>query len=232
VRASGAVRAGQVIDLARGPGPPLSPWRCGGAGLTRLGDNDGMASDATWAVARRLGRMVFLDGFRPSSTLGWVSSVAPVVTQAAVGAGHWASGRRRRALAAWASAAGFGLVAWGLGTEAPDRTEYDNLLRELGVRAPAAGGTDAPTARRRSREAWRNAASAAAWMVIGVPWGLRHPRRLTVLAIAMEAPNVVFYVARAAWAAQRRRPRIAAGSALAAAGSVARLRAAAAEPLR
>jgi hypothetical protein len=31
-------------------------------------------------------------------------------------------------------------------------------------------------------------------MVIGVPWGLRHPRRLTVLAIAMEAPNAVFYV--------------------------------------
>jgi hypothetical protein len=62
--------------------------------------------------------------------------------------------------------------------------------------------------------------------------GLRHPRRLTVLAIAMEAPNVVFYVVRAVWAVQRRRPRIAAGSALAAAGSVARLRAAAAEPLR
>jgi hypothetical protein len=53
-----------------------------------------------------------------------------------------------------------------------------------------------------------------------------------VLAIAMEAPNVVFYVVRAVWAVQRRRPRIAAGSALAAAGSVARLRAAAAEPLR
>ena len=204
----------------------------GDAGLTRLEDNDGMASDASWALARRLYRMVFLDGFRPSSTLGWVSFVAPVVTQAAVGAGHWASGRRRRALAAWASAAGFGLVTWGLDTEAPDRTEYDNLFRELGLRAPAAGGTDAPTARRRSREAWRNAAIAVAWMILGVPWGLRHPRRLTGLAIAMEAPNVVFYVVRAAWATRRRRPRTAAGSALAAAGSVARLRAAAAEPLR
>jgi hypothetical protein len=31
-------------------------------------------------------------------------------------------------------------------------------------------------------------------MVIGVPWRLRHPRRLTVLAIAMEAPNAVLYV--------------------------------------
>src|SRR6202161_1690844 len=126
----------------------------------RLGDNDGMASnDATWALVRRLARMVFLDGVRPSGTLGWVSTLAPVVTQAAVGAGHWASGRRRRALAAWVSAAGSGLVAWGLGTEAPGRAEYDTLLRELGVPAPAAAGTDTPTARRRSREAWRNAAS-------------------------------------------------------------------------
>jgi hypothetical protein len=69
-------------------------------------------------------------------------------------------------------------------------------------------------------------------MVLGVPWGLRHPARLTVPATAMEAPDVAFHVLRAAWAVQRRRPRIAAGSALAAAGSVARLRAAAAEPLR
>ena len=74
--------------------------------------------------------------------------------------------------------------------------------------------------------------SPVAWMVIGVPWRLRHPRRLTVLAIASEAPNVVFSVLRAARAVQRRRPRIAAGSALVAAGSVARLRAASAEPLR
>jgi hypothetical protein len=69
-------------------------------------------------------------------------------------------------------------------------------------------------------------------MVIGVRWSLRHPRRLTVLAIAVAAPNVVFTVLRAARAVQRRRPRMAVGSALVAAGSVARLRAAAAEPLR
>ena len=62
--------------------------------------------------------------------------------------------------------------------------------------------------------------------------GLRRPRRLTVLAIAGEAPLAVFYALRAARAVQRRRPRIAAGSALVAAGSAARLRAAAAEPLR
>jgi len=69
-------------------------------------------------------------------------------------------------------------------------------------------------------------------MVLKVRYGLRHPRRLTVLAIADEAPDAVFYVLRAARAVQRRRPRMAAGSALVAAGSVARLRAASAEPLR
>jgi len=69
-------------------------------------------------------------------------------------------------------------------------------------------------------------------MVISVPWRLRHPRPLTVLAIAMEAPNAMYSVLRMAWAVQRRRPRMAIGSALVAAGSVARLRAASAEPLR
>ena len=69
-------------------------------------------------------------------------------------------------------------------------------------------------------------------MVIGVWWSLRWPRRLTVLAIASAGYTVVFYVPWVARAVQRRRPRIAAGSALVAAGSVARLRAASAEPLR
>jgi hypothetical protein len=69
-------------------------------------------------------------------------------------------------------------------------------------------------------------------MVLKVRYGLRRPRRLTVLAIADEAPDFVFYVLRAARAVQRRRPRTAAGSALAAAGCLARLRAASAEPLR
>jgi hypothetical protein len=69
-------------------------------------------------------------------------------------------------------------------------------------------------------------------MVIGVPWRLRHPRRLTALAVASEAPDVALSVLRAARAVQRRRPRMAAGSALVGAGSVARLRAASAEPLR
>jgi hypothetical protein len=123
-------------------------------------------------------------------------------------------------------------MAWGLGTEAPARAELDNFLRELGAQAPAAGGTDTPTARQRSRYGWQDVASPVAGIIIGVPWGLRHPRRPTVLAIAMEALTVVFHVLRAAWAVQRRRPRIAAGSALVVAGSVTRLRAAAAEPLR
>ena len=187
--------------------------------------------------------MLPLDGSRPSRTLGWVSLLAPVVTQAAAGAGHWAAGRRQRALAEWAGAAGLGLVAWGLGTEAPTRAEVEeniqqqmDLLRKLG-KVPAAAGTETPAetpaARRLSRYFQRyEFVFPVAGMVIGVPWRLRHPRWLTVLAIAAEAPNVVFNVLRAARAVQRRRPRIAAGSALAVAGSVARLRAASAEPLR
>ena len=75
-------------------------------------------------------------------------------------------------------------------------------------------------------------ATTVVGMVIGVWWGMRWPRRLTVLAIAVEAPNAVIHVPWVARAVQRRRPRIAAGWVLIIAGSVARLRAAAAEPLR
>jgi hypothetical protein len=171
--------------------------------------------------------------------LEWVSPIVPVVTQAAVGAGHWASGRRQRALAAWASAAGFALVAWGLGTEAPARAEVQkdieqqkDMLRERGIEVPATAGTQTPTARQLSRSALYQAAFQVAGMVFGVRSGLRRPRRLTVLAIAGEAPMAMFYVLRVPRAVQRRRPRIAAGSALVVAGAVARLRAASAEPLR
>ena len=176
-----------------------------------------------------------LDGVRPSGIPEWVPPVIPVVTQAAVGAGHWAAGRRQRALAAWASAAGFGLMAWGLGTEAPTRAEADqnieqqkDLLRERGIQVPATAGTT-PMARQLSRYF---PALQVAGIVLGVRSGLRHPRRLTVLAIAGEAPTAVFCVLRVPRAVQRRRPRIAAGSALVVAGAVARLRAASAEPLR
>ena len=185
--------------------------------------------------------MPILDEARPSGMLGWVPRVAPVVT-----------------LAAWTSAAGYGLVAWGLGTEAPtpaearenmqqniQRLQREGRLRKPGPEAPAAARTPTPAARRLERHLSRIApvfrytdtpqyrlASTVVGMVIGVWWGLRHPRRLTVLAIAGEAQNAVITVPWVARAVQRRRPRIAAGWALVAAGSVARLRAAVAEPLR
>jgi hypothetical protein len=216
-----------------------------------------MARDDSWAQVLRVA-LPILDEARPSGMLGWVPRVAPVVTQAAVGAGHWAAGRRRRALAAWTSAAGYGLVAWGLGTEAPtpaevrenmqqniQRLQREGVLRKPGTKAPAAAGTQTPAARRLERHLSRAAPffratdtplyrldSTVVGMVIGVWWGLRWPRRLTVLAIAVEAPNAVIHVPWVARAVQRRRPRIAAGWALVAAGSVARLRAASAEPLR
>jgi hypothetical protein len=202
----------------------------------RRGENAGMARDDSggWLLQRVLW-MSFLDGTRPSGIPEWVSPVAPVVTQAAVGAGHWAAGRRQRALAAWASAAGFALMAWGLGTEAPtwaESQEYiehqKDLLRERGLQVPATAGTT-PMARRLSRYV---PALQVAGMVLGVRSGLRNPRRLTVLAIANEAPTAVFCTLRVPRAVQRRRPRIAAGSALVVAGAVARLRAASAEPLR
>jgi len=223
----------------------------------RLGDNAGMAGDDSWAQVLRAA-LPILDGARPSGMLEWVPRVAPVVTQAAVGAGHWAAGRRRRALAAWTSAAGYGLVAWGLGTEAPtpaevrenmeqniQRLQREGALPKPGTTAPAAARTPTPAARRLERHLSRVApvfrytdtpqyrlASTVAGMVIGVWWGLRWPRRRSVLAIAVEAPKAVITVPWVARAVQRRRPRIAAGYALVVAGSVARLRAASAEPLR
>ena len=216
-----------------------------------------MAGDDSWAQVLRAA-LPILDGARPSGMLGWVPCVAPVVTQAAVGAGHWAAGRRRRALAAWTIAAGYGLVAWGLGTEAPtpaevrenmeqniQRLRREGALPKPGTTAPAAARTPTPAARRLERHLSRVApvfrytdtpqyrlASTVAGMVIGVWWGLRWPRRRSVLAIAVEAPKAVITVPWVARAVQRRRPRIAAGYALVVAGSVARLRAASAEPLR
>ncbi len=199
-----------------------------------------MARDNTKARLQLQLALSAFDGTRPSGTLEWVSAAAPVVTQAAVGAGHWAAGRRHRALAAWAWAAGSALAAWGLGTEAPTRAEmvkntrqHRDQLRELGTRlppeAPATAGTQA-----HPPSAIANTVSALALcsqMTFGVRSGLRHPQRLTVGAIASETFYTAFYVLLAARAAQRHRPRIAVGRALSAAGSVARLRAASAEPL-
>jgi len=248
---------GQVVVQGRSEQrQPLGPDRAL-AHTRRQGDNDGMTRDDSWAQVLRVALPV-LDGARPSGVLGWVGPVVPVVTQAAVGAGHWAAGRRRRALAAWTSAAGYGLVAWGLGTEAPtpaearqnmeqnmQRLQREGLLPKPGPKAPAAARTPGPAARRLEPHLARLAplfkatdtpqyklASTVVGMVIGVWWGLRWPRRLTVLAIAGEAPAAVLTVPWVARAVQRRRPRIVAGYALRAAGSVARLRAASAEPLR
>ena len=188
--------------------------------------------------------LLAMDGIRPSGTLGWVSAAGPVVTQAAVGAGHWAACCWQRALAAWASAAGSGLAVWGLGTEAPTRAEmvkntqqHRDLLRKLGTRLPPeAPATAGPQTHPRQQS--QNAMSALAYalacsqVVFGVRSGLRHPRQLTVHVIASETFSTVTYVLLAARAVQRRRPRIAAGRALSAAGSLARLRAASAEPLQ
>lgn len=174
-----------------------------------------MARDDGMAQVQRLVLLRLLDGTRPSGALEWVSPVAPAVTQAAVGAGHWAAGRRRRALAAWAGAAGFGLVAWGLGAEAPTRAEAEKnieqqkeLLRKLGTQVPATAGTQTRLSQRSLHAL--DALGPSIRMVFGVRSGLCHPRRLTVLAIAGEAPAVVFYALRVARAVQRRRPRIAA----------------------
>jgi hypothetical protein len=107
-----------------------------------------------------------------------------------------------------------------------------DLVRKLGRQAPDTDGTQTPMAGQLSRYTLFNAAFQVAGIGFGVRSGLRRPRRLTVLAIAGEAPMAVFYVLRVPRAVQRRRPRIAAGSALVVAGAVTRLLAASAEPLR
>jgi hypothetical protein len=86
-----------------------------------------------------------------------------------------ALGRRppAAALVAWVSAAGFALVAWGLGTEAPTRAEakknieqQKDLLRERGLQVPATAGTT-PMARQLSRYF---PAVPIAGIVVGVRW--------------------------------------------------------------
>jgi hypothetical protein len=188
-----------------------------------------MAGDDSRVPSRREAFMLSLDWTRPSRPLEWVTCAAPVVTQAVAGAGHWAGGRRQRALAAWASAAGGALVAWGRGTEAPSRAEVEAIRRQQRDRLPepdpeaTAAGTRTLTAR---QHWWWG---VAAWtvtgigLVNGVRSGLRPPRRLTAPAIAIEAPGVAFTVLQTARAVQQRKPRIAAGSALAVAGWAARV---------
>ena len=149
--------------------------------------------------------LLAMDGIRPSGTLQWVSAAAPVVTQSAVGAGHWAAGRRQRALAAWASAAGSALTVWGLGTEAPTQAEmvkntqrHRDVLRKPGTplppEPPATAGTHTHLSQRsQSALAALIPAQIAAQIVFGVRSGLRHPRQLTAQVIASETFSTVTY---------------------------------------
>src|ERR1700730_6451563 len=185
-----------------------------------------MARDNSKARVQLQLMLLALDGIRPAGTLGWVSAAAPVVTQAAVGAGHWAAGRRQRALAAWASAAGSALAAWGLGTQAPTQAEmvkntrqHRDLLRKLGERlppeAPATAGTQTHLSQRSQNAlAALICAQICAQIVFGVRSGLRRPRPLSARGIASEPFSTVTSVLVAARAVQRRRPKIAAGRAL------------------
>ena len=102
-------------------------------------------------------------------------------------------------------------------------------MRQRGLEAPA---TAVLTPRQRSLNNLYGVAGPVVGTVLRVRYGLRHPPRLTVGAIADEAWTVGFYGLRVPRAVQRHRPRIAVGSALVVAGSIARLRAASAEPLR
>jgi len=128
-------------------------------------------------------------------------------------------------------------VAWGLGTEAPTQAEAQqyieqqkDLMRKRGLEVPATAAQTF-TGRQRSLNTLYGVAGPVVGTVLRVRHGLRHPPRLTVGAIADEAGTVGFYGLRVPRAVQRRRPRIAVGSALVVAGSAARLRAASAEPL-
>jgi hypothetical protein len=108
-------------------------------------------------------------------------------------------------------------VAWGLGTESPTRAEADknmeqqkDLLRKRGIQVPATTARTEPSAARRRLENALDVLGPSNRMVFGVRSGLRHPRRLTVLAIVGEAPMAMFYGLRcpgraAAQAEDRRR---------------------------
>jgi protein-S-isoprenylcysteine O-methyltransferase Ste14 len=114
---------------------------------------------------------------------------------------------------------------------------HRDLLRALGERLPPEAPATARTQTHLSQRS-QNALAAlipaliCAQIVFGVRSGLRHPRQLTAHVIASGTFTTVTYVLLAARAVQWRRPKIAAGRALSAAGSLARLRAASAEPLQ
>ena len=162
---------------------------------------------------QRVALMLTLDGTRPSGALEWVSRVAPLLRRLWSGPGTGAPGagsgpwQRGRALLG----SGWWRGAWapkrGPGRGGSIRRQQRDRLLKLNPKA-AAAETQALTARQQS---WFGLAATGIGMVTGVRSGLRRPQRLTVLAIAGEAPAVVFSVLRVARAVQRRRPRIAAG---------------------
>ena len=213
---------------------------------TGAGENDDMTSDDTktvWAGCL----VALLDAGKPSDALGWYFRISPVVVQAAVGGGHWILGRHRRALAAWVTAAGLGTLAWGFATEAQTMAEVMLKLRQEHMENSGKMNLDAETTSktderavacqaRRGRLSWlERPLLRFAFPLAGIPlevwWELRHPRRLSVLAGAAKAPACAYFTLRAGRAIQRRRPRMALGSAGIVAGSAAQLWAASAEPL-
>jgi hypothetical protein len=178
-----------------------------------------------------------LDGAKPDGAVGWIAPITAVAGRVAVGIGHWCSGYRRRAAAAWVEATGGALVIWGLTTEAPTMAQAQETPQQLGeqlerlksIRYPDRAGTGAVT------EPAQRRVSAVALPVLrtalGAVWDLRYPRRLTVLPIIVNVPMVVYNALRAGRAAQQRRPKMTVGASLVVAGIVGRLWAASTEPL-
>ena len=73
--------------------PGAGPTAGGAAGSSATASCPPCLVPTSARPRRRCGGVLLghLDGGQPSRTLGWVSAVAPVVTQAAVGARHWAA---------------------------------------------------------------------------------------------------------------------------------------------
>ncbi len=213
----------------------------------RSGDNVGMGrNDSGDRLLGAAGVYAsVLDGTRPSGIPQWVSPVAPAVTQAAIGGKHWAAGRPTAGVGpegqrGWLRAGGVG--PWHRsGRPGPRRKRTSSskrtLMRKRGLEVRVSyrcpdGNLDDPPAD--GGTPWTSLGPSMQMKAPGVRSGLRRPPPADGARDRRhEAPLAVFYALRVPRAGQqRRRPRIAAASALVVAGAVARLRAASAEPLR